>query len=289
MSVARSEARAQYYAWRGAAIAVPMLPRPIDPLLARAIGGLAYHAGRTGREAVRANLEVIAPALSRGERELLVRRAFVNQVRNYLWTVRLPTLDLNAGTVETRGWEHIEAAQKQGRGVVLASAHFGPIALVGPMALATHRASAAIVAEAIPPKLFELINRQLRGSLGTRFIPASAPLALHRVLRAGGILGVVADRAIAAVTLTVPFFGRETRLPVGHLHLAARTGAALIPGFAHPGPPPRGDVHPELALELGKGDDIVRENLRRWAAILERVIAQAPEEWHVFERMWPDE
>ncbi len=269
-------------------MAIPAVPSPIDPFLARALGAAAYAGAPRARAAVRGNLEVVAPSLSREEREALVRRAFANQARNYLATLRLPRLDVAraARTLDFRGWEHVDAAFAARRGVIFASAHFGPIALVGPVTLAAHRLRASIVAEAVPPRLFDLINRHLRGSLGSSFVPSSQVVTLVRLLRRGEAIGLLADRPVAGARMRVPFFGRETALPVGHLLLAARTGAALLPSFALADDRPRGEVLPPLELTPGRGDDAVRENLRRWASILERVIASAPDEWHVFERFW---
>src|SRR5439155_21029870 len=87
-----NEATAQYFAWRGASLAVPALPSPVDPLLSRGLGAIAYAAAPNARAAVRANLTVVAPGLAAAERETLVRRAFVNQARNYLTTLRLPQM-----------------------------------------------------------------------------------------------------------------------------------------------------------------------------------------------------
>jgi len=283
---ARDE-RLQYMAWRGATLAVPALPRPIDPGLARIAGALAYAFAPKARASVRANLEVVAPPLSATEREALVRRAFVNQARNYLATVRLPRLDPARVDLVIEGREHIERARASGRGIVIASAHFGPLPLVGPVGLARLGLPLSIIAEAIPPRLFDLLNRTLRGSLGASFLPASEALGIHRHLKRGEAIGVLGDRAVTGVGMRIPFFAREALLPIGHLHLAARTGAALLPSFAFPGDPPRGVILPPLLLETARGDDAMRENLRRWVAVLEGVIASAPDEWHVFERIWP--
>src|SRR5206468_6614961 len=54
---------------------------------------------------------------------------------------------------------------------------------------------------------------------------------IHRVLRRGGVLGFLADRAITGVGERVEFFGRQTLLPSAHVALAHRTGAALVPAF----------------------------------------------------------
>lgn len=283
-----NEATAQYFAWRGASLAVPALPSPVDPLLSRGLGAIAYAAAPNARAAVRANLTVVAPGLAAAERETLVRRAFVNQARNYLTTLRLPQMrrERRSERVVVNGWHHIERARAQGAGIVFASAHFGPLPHVGALALAAHDLQVSVVAEAIPPKLFELLNRNLRGALGASFIPATQLMSLVRLLHRGGNIAILADRAISGHGLRVDFFGRPALLPVGHIQIAARSGAALLPVFTLPGTPPSADVGAPLALLPGKDDDAARQNLGRWVATLEPVIASAPDEWHVFERIW---
>jgi KDO2-lipid IV(A) lauroyltransferase len=283
-------ARAQYFAWRGASLAIPALPSPVDPLLARAVGGLAYAGAPNARAAVRANLEVVAPRLSRAEREILVRRTFVQQARNYLTTLRLPRMRRrrHGDDVTVNGFANLEQARAGGAGIVVASAHFGPLPSVGARAVAAHDLDVTVVAESIPPKLFELLNRNLRGALGATFVPATQLMTLVRTLRRGGIIAILADRTVAGSGMRIELFGRPALLPTGHVQIAARAGAPLVPTFALPGPPPSAEVQPALELVPGKDDEATRENLRRWVARLEPIIAGAPEEWHVFERIWPD-
>lgn len=270
-------------------MAIPAIPSPVDPLLARAVGGLAYAASARARAAVRANLEIIAPSLRRDEREVLVRRVFVNQARNYLTTLRLPRLDMvrAARAIDVLGYDHVETALRRGRGIVFASAHVGPLPLVATVAIASRRLSVAVVAEEISPRLFEFLNRTLRGSLGgVSFLASSQVMAMARRLRRGEAIGMLADRPVAGARMRVPFFGREAFLPVGHLQLAASAGATLLPAFAYSGTRPRVEVRPALELATGRDEDATRENVMRWAAILEGVIASAPDEWQVFERFW---
>ncbi len=86
----------------------------------------------------------------------------------------------------------------------------------------------------------------------------------------------------------VPFFGRPALLPSAHVVLALRTGAVLMPAFAHrDGETLRAVFEPELVLRrTGDRDADVLDGMRRWAAVLEPHVAQAPEQWSVFEPVW---
>ena len=267
---------------------VPRVPESLDPLLSQAIGSLAYAANRRARDAVRANLAVIVPALEVPQRDRLVRRAFVNQARNYFRTLRLPRLSPQEvlRRVAVVGWEHVVAAKGRRRGLIFATAHLGPLILVG-QAIFARGEVVTVVAEAIEPRQFALINRRLRGAVGASFVTQHDVRAMFRVLAQGGAIGVLADRVVGGVGVRVPFFGRKALLPSGHVELAMRTGAAIIPGFAvRADGRERAELLPPLELAPGRGDDVVRENVRRWAAVLERYVAAAPDEWAVFEPVW---
>ena len=85
------------------------------------------------------------------------------------------------------------------------------------------------------------------------------------------------------------FFGRDVLLPSAHVALSLRTGAPLIPAFSgRDGAQLTASFEPPLELEsTGDRDADVREGMRRWARVLERYIRRAPEQWTVFERVWP--
>jgi lauroyl/myristoyl acyltransferase len=108
------------------------------------------------------------------------------------------------------------------------------------------------------------------------------------VLKRGGALGLLADRAVTGVGERVPFFGRPALLPSAHVVLALRTGASLVPGFAYrDGRKMRAVFEPALELaRTGDREADVREGVRRWAQVLERHIREAPEQWSVFEAVW---
>ena len=261
---------------------VPALPDAFDGPLSEAAGTLAYLAAPRARAAVRSNLRVVCG------RPELARRVFVNQVRHYVETFRLLRLrpERLLEMVDLEGWGDITRAHAKGNGVILASAHLGPVVLCGQV-LAARGLEVGVLVEPKAGDIGRLIDRA-RGAMGITTIPTSSVVGIRRLLRRGGLLGILADRAITGVGVRVPFFGRETLLPSAHVAIAMRTGAALVPGFAvREKGRLRAFALPELELpRTGDRDADVREGVRRWAEVLERFIARAPDQWSVFDPVW---
>jgi KDO2-lipid IV(A) lauroyltransferase len=266
--------------------AVPALPGALDVPLSEAAGTLAFWLSPRARAAVRSNLATVAPG-----REGSARRVFVAQARHYLETFRLARLAPKRllEMVEVEGWGHVAAAYARRRGVVLASAHLGPVVLCGQI-LAARGLDVSVVVEAKRGDVGRVIDRA-RGVMGIKTVETTSAMAIGRALRRGGIVGFLADRAISGVGERVPFFGRTALLPSAHVALALRTGAALVPGFAlRDGHRLRACIEPEIELErTGDRDRDVREGVRRWVEVLEPWIARAPEQWSVFEPIWERE
>lgn len=266
--------------------ALPHLPPILDYPIATVVGTIAYRSSAGARAAVRENLSIVAP--ERTDRERLVRLTFVEQVRNYLEIFRLARLDHETirRVVRTTGWEHVVGAYERGNGVIVASAHLGPISVCGQIFVA-HGYEITLPVENETGEMSRAINRARR-AMGLQFVQTDSALGIHRVLKRGGALGLLADRAVTGVGERVPFFGRPALLPSAHVVLALRTGASLVPGFAYrDGRSMRAAFEPELELvRTGDRAADVREGVRRWAEVLERHIREAPEQWSVFEPMW---
>ena len=266
--------------------ALPALPASLAPPVAEIIGTFAYAASAGTRDAVRANLAVIAPERANGA---TVRRVFVEQARNYLEVFKVPRIPRSRlrELVKKTGWEHFVAAAAQGRGVIVASAHLGPISVVGQV-LVAYDYPVVLPIEVERSEFQRAVNRARRG-MGLQLVPVETPLAVYRALKEGKVFGVLADRAVTRVGERVPFFGRDVLLPSAHVALSLRTGAPLIPAFSgRDGAQLTASFEPPLELEsTGDRDADVREGMRRWARVLERYIRRAPEQWTVFERVWP--
>ena len=276
MGAARALARAAEWA-------LPRVPPQWQGPISEVVGTIAYLAASGGRAAVRANLAIIAP-----ERSLSARRVFVNQVRQYLEVFQIPRLDRVRfdATVRVEGWDNFLCAQRLGKGVIFGSAHLGPVALVGQYLM--HRGyTLTLPAEKFDSEFMHAVNRA-RQAQGLVLVPMDSALGIHRVIRDGGVLGILADRAVTGVGERVELFGRPALLPSAHVALALRTGAALVPAFAWRENGllfARIEEPLELVSTGDRGAD-VRAGVQRFAAILERYIKERPEQWTVFQPVW---
>lgn len=262
---------------------LPRVPPAWQGPISEVVGTIAYLATARGRAAVRTNLAMIAP-----ERSLSARRVFVNQVRQYLEVFHIVRLDRARfdAVVRVEGWDRFLCAQRLGKGVIFGSAHLGPVALVGQV-LMQRGYTLTLPAEKTDSELMHAVNRA-RQAQGLVLVPMDSALGIHRVVRGGGVLGILTDRAVTGVGERVEFFGRPALLPSAHVALALRTGAPLLPAFTWR----EKDLlfaRIEEPLELvatGDRDADVRAGVQRFATLLERYIREHPEQWTVFEPVW---
>jgi KDO2-lipid IV(A) lauroyltransferase len=270
------------------------LPRTLTIWVAR-LGGVVCAIALPKRRAVLCgNLRrVLGPGASERELRRAARRAFISY--GWYWA---ESLRLEATTpkelencVSFEGLEHLERAQKQGRGIVFAVPHLGNFD-VGAARMAAIGHPLTVVVEPVePPELFEWFCR-LRRSGGMRTVPLgpSVTSTVIEVLRANGLVALVCDRDLGGRGVDVTLFGAPTTLPGGPATLALRTGAALLPAaaFDEPGRKHRVVIRPPLETDRrGTVEQDVGRITRQMACELEQIIRTAPEQWHVFQPCWP--
>src|SRR5437867_3534485 len=246
---------------------LPRVPPAWQGPISEVVGTIAYLAVPRARAAVRANLAIISP-----DRSLSARRVFVNQVREYLEVFQIPRLDRARfdAIVRVEGWANFLCARRLGKGVIFGSAHLGPVALVGQI-LITRGYTLTLPAEKTDSEFMHAVNRA-RQAQGLVLVPMDSALGIHRVIRDGGVLGILTDRAVTGVGEKVDLFGRPALLPSAHVALALRTGAALVPAFAwrENGLLFARIEEPVELASTGDRDTDVRAGVQRFAAILER-------------------
>lgn len=283
----------QLASW-GASAVPTSLARPITE-----VGAVSWSRLRPERRAlVRRHLERILSWKGLDRRvdlDALVDEAFRSYARYWLDALSVGTLDVGSldARFEVEGFEHIEQGRALGRGVVLALPHLGGWDVGG--AWLVHRGvPLTVVAEVLrPPELFELFV-ELRRRLGMQVVPLgpTAMAALAEALGRNDAVALVCDRDLSGDGVEVELFGEPTTLPPGPVLLTLRRGCPLLPVaiYASPDGRHRAVVRPPLPLQrAGRLREDVRAGVQRLAAELEMLIAEAPEQWHVFQPNWPSE
>ena len=192
----------------------------------------------------------------------------------------------------TPGFDQIERLIASGRGAVFASPHFGHWDMAGAVLAQRFPGKIAAVAERFSnPHIEKLVVAQREGC-GLEIVPMENVRQMTRVLRAGRVLGILADRPVAGDEgVQVRFFGKVARLPAGVATLAMLARCPIMVGSLHR----REDGHFEgivmPAIEpvrTGDKSADIAATMQIVAEHLEAVIRRSPHQWYMFRNMWPE-
>jgi Kdo2-lipid IVA lauroyltransferase/acyltransferase len=208
-------------------------------VLGRAVGRAAHLLFRRARAIALANVAAAMPELDEAARRALVRRVFLRLGEHLGDAVALlgATTPLTPLLLPPADRAVLAEALAEGRGVVFASAHLGAWERFGATLIADGVPLTTVAREAYDPRLDDVYDR-LRGGRGVPAIYRGRPGAgrrMVRVLRDGGVLGVLMDLRSRVPSIDVPFLGRPAPTAVGPARLALRTGAAVVVGACAPG------------------------------------------------------
>jgi lauroyl/myristoyl acyltransferase len=282
--------------WLAAWRVCRLLPEPAALALGFLGGRAFYRLDARRRDALRANLRhVLGPAVAPARLERVVRRNFASYGRYWIEAFRLEDLDPAElrGRLHVDGREHLEAAAGAGRGAIIATPHLGNWDAGGAWLAASGYPVTVVVERLRPRELYERFA-VYRRALGMELLPLDdGPETLRGVLkalRAGRLACLVCDRDLTGGGLPVELFGATARMPGGPASLALRTGAPLLPCAVYQTRRAgrwRAVVRPPLAVApSGDARADALDLTQRLAAEFERLIAQAPEQWHVLSEHW---
>lgn len=259
--------------------------------LGRAIGRFGFWFPKLRRTGER-NLQIAFPNLSETERRKILRRCFENLGRLLAVFSHFEDQpeDLKR-LIECEGIEHLEAAEKAGRGVILFTGHIGAWELSSfGLSLFSHPLS-FLVRRIDNPKIEALVERR-RVRLGNRTIDKrSAARAMLQILQGRGILGILVDlNTLDREGIFVEFFGVPASTTFLVAKLALRTGAPVLPVFA-----PWDESRNRFVLKIDEplefqssGDETedVRRLTQLFTSAVERYVRRYPDQWLWIHRRW---
>jgi KDO2-lipid IV(A) lauroyltransferase len=270
-----------------------VLPRGVAYAIARLAGDVAFYGRRGARSDVEDNMRhVLGASTPQARISAAAREAFRNVARYYVDLIRLEqtsAAELTQKRVRMHGFDRLTDLLASGRGVIVATAHYGNPEMAV-QAGAVLGLDILVLAEPLQPPAFARLMTRIRSAFGPRYVEVGygAIAEALRHLRAGGCLAIAADRDIQDNGVLMDFFGAPTKIPLGAVELAVRTGAALMPAFCRRDGEGF-DVYFEEPLELvatGNSKDDALTNTRALLQRIESWLRVDPGQWIVLERVW---
>ncbi|MCU1458939.1 MAG: Lauroyl/myristoyl acyltransferase [Actinomycetia bacterium] len=289
-------ARATYRIYRLGGAVAPWVPYSVGEWIARHVAVTAARLA-PGRRAMveRHQQRAASEPLSAAELDRRVRATFDSYGR-YWWELLRIASDARkplARRMRAEGFECIEAAIAEGKGVIVALPHVGGWDFGGAWLAQEGYPSTVVVEPLEPPQLLEWFSG-VRNRIGMDVVPLGpdAGARVAEVLREGKVVCLLCDRDLSGDGVEVEFFGETTTLPAGPATLALRTGALLVPTavyfaphgghFARIGPPVPCEREGRLR------DDVTRITADL-AQRFETLIRAEPTQWHLMQPNWPSD
>ncbi|MGI8891037.1 MAG: glycosyltransferase family 9 protein, partial [Chthoniobacterales bacterium] len=222
-----------YFCYRAALALIIALPLRIVFSLGNALGFVGWMLFSSYRHLARRNVEIAFGAEKpQKEKKQIVRRHFQQLGANLLSGMKLNAMPLEAVAelVATEGTEEIHRHLRAGRPVVVALSHLGNwelFAQIVPHYFGYTRLST--VYQKLGNRRLDQFVRQQRARFGVELFDRSEGFQeAIRLLRGGGIIGILSDQHAGDHGLWTPFFGRLSSTSPLPALLCKRTGAALV-------------------------------------------------------------
>ena len=269
---------------------VRWVPMSAVRALGRGFGRLAYMLDGPRRRIALENLAFAFPGRSEPERRALAQAMFAHFGAVLLELIKFGTYSraqmLAAADVE--GEERFHQAQRQGRGVLFFTGHFGYWEMQA-MSHALNGDPVSALARPLDNPYLHSMLEAIRTSTGNSVIYRQG--AVRRMLRelaAGRGIAVLIDQHLQTDAIHVGFFRRPAATTSALAALALRTGAPVIPVFALPLPHGRYRFIYEHPVDPPRADtpDAVREFTQRCTDVLEMYVRRHPELWLWMHRRW---
>ena len=194
----------------------------------------------------------------------------------------------SAWPVDIEGDEHLQAARRAGRGVIILSGHLGNWEM-GAAAIRRMGVRIGVVAlRHADRRVDRLFNRQ-RARCGIEVIPLGAGAAQHSLarLREGWMIGLVGDREFGTNGMAATLCGHPVTLPRGPAILSLRSRAPMVPTFLLREAAQRFRLvcEPPIWPDVPHGAvaGAVERLMGAYAAVLERYLTRVPTQWLMFQ------
>lgn len=267
-----------------------LMPRPLRLAIGRLLGHGAWLIVPDWRKKMATDNVEKALHVSATDARVIVKRSVVRFGPMFMDVLAFPymTREKMNRIVKWEGREHLDAAVAEGKGVVMATAHFGNWEMMAAATGLSDYQAVAVGRKQNNPAMDTLITG-LRSSVGARATYKTGVLEMARMLGQGWIIGLLMDQDAGPAGLPMYFFGRPSYVPQGPAALARLKQAPIVRCvmFDQPDGSYLMKCWPVLHVERTQDKDAdilgMTKQLVNW---LEETITERPELWFWLHNRW---
>jgi Kdo2-lipid IVA lauroyltransferase/acyltransferase len=223
--------RLEYLAIRAIVGVLRRLPFRIGSRVGELLGVLGYTLGIRKR-VTESQIAFAFPEFTAEQVRAVARESYANLGRTSIEAAimehRTPA-DLIALFERVDGWEHLESARAQGRGLLLVTGHLGNWELGGSY-IAARGVPVDAIARHMSNRIFERYLTRVRERFGVRVVfDELAVRTTPRSMRENRVVGFLSDQGVLGLASSfVPFFSRLAKTPRGPAVFALRMKVPMI-------------------------------------------------------------
>ena len=256
------------------------------------IGQLAYFLDVPHRRIVRRNLAFAYPDWSREQIERISRRIFQNLGITFLETLQLFALSREdiLARIQVEGLEHLQRAQQSKKGLIIVSGHLGSWEMgVLYACCILEKPSLGVVKKIRFAPLNRRIHR-LRTRFGLKIVYKKGAMPeMRKMLRRGGILGLLVDQSRRSEGVEVTFFGHKVTATPAAAFLAIRCKCPVLPIFCVRKTNGQLIMEVNSPLEMKRTGDLrsdLQANTQIITDAVEKAVRKYPDQWFWVHKRW---
>ena len=268
-------------------------PRKIARPIGAWIGAAAFRLLPRLRGVGRQNLHLAYPEMSADEQDKVLRGVYKHlgwQMAEFC-QMRKYTPENTSGFLRYEGLENYLAAKDAGKGVFVLTGHLGAWELSSFYHSLMGYPMSMVIRRLDNPGVDRLVN-EIRCMHGNKVLHKDDfARGLLAAMRRGETVGILMDTNMTPPQgVFVDFFGHAACTAAGMARVAARTGAAVLPGFVLWEPAEKKYVlHFGKRIELvdtGDAEADMVTNTAIFAKVTEEYIRRYPDQWLWVHRRW---
>ena len=281
------QVRAEYLLAASLVAVLRLLPLSASYAAARFITRVLDFAVPKLRRVADINFSFAFPEWDRAQRSQMTDGVFRTIARMLVALARLPSITPSrvADWISYEGLENYIEAKREGRGVLIATAHLGNWELSAYTHAIMKEAMHVLVRPLDNPLVDQLVESRRTASGNHLIYKRDAARAVITALRRNEAVGILIDQnTSAAEGVFIDFFGKKASASSAFVKFAHHAKAPVIPGFALWNEQTGRYVlrfYPRVEMS---GD--VQADTQRIHSIFERIIREHPDQWMWIHRRW---